>query len=110
MTTRDGFNFDFETVNPEAVEKLLKTPGVDSFTISNEGMDYVGKVLGLDRKDLSEEEIRAIRNAVVEELYGKSNNLAESGAPFKEVMAVRDVASAVVAVIDHELFRRGYPV
>ena len=104
--TREGrFVFDYDRVDA-VIYDLLEVP-IDRFTVSKNSMDKISQLLDLDSVD-TEEGLRAIRNAVVRRLGSMKNEIGEDN--IKELFHLSTQISGITAVIDNELWKRGYEV
>lgn len=106
MTKVGRFWFDYDRVD-EVLEELMEVP-VDRFTVSKNSEDKIRTLLGLDELE-GEMELRAVRNAVVDRIGEMINEAAE--VDDTEVMfSCQQQISGITAVIDNELWKRGYEV
>ena len=104
--TREGrFVFDYDRV--DAVLPELMDVSIDRFTVSKNSEDKIRTLLDLENLD-TEEELRAVRNAVVRRLSDMQDRLGENN--FDAVWHLQTQISGITAVIDNELWKRGYPV
>ena len=113
--TRDENNrvFDFDTVN-ENLDRLTNVE-IGRVFVSKESAKEISEVLGLDGKN--EEELRAIRNAVVVTLHKielKEAGLSEDGdeipgvkVNYERMMFWSNKISGITAVIDEYLWKVG---
>ena len=104
--TREGrFVFDYDRV--DAVLQDLLDVEIGKHTVSQESFEKIRSLLGL--ADLNtEEELRAVRNAVVRRISSIKDEIGEDN--FKDIMALQTQISGIVAVIDNELWTKGFPV
>ena len=104
--TREGrFVFDYDRV--DAVLYDLLDVEVGRHTISRDSMDKVRQLLDLDSVD-TEEGLRAIRNAVVRRLGSMRDEIGEDD--YEEQFHLSTQISGITAVIDNELWKKGFPV
>jgi len=104
--TREGrFVFDYDRV--DAVLQELLDVEIGRYTVSQESFEKIRSLLGL--ADLNtEEELRAVRNAVVRRMNSIQDEIGEDN--FKDIMALQTQISGITAVIDNELWTKGFPV
>jgi hypothetical protein len=104
--TREGrFVFDYDRV--DAVLQELLDVEIGRYTVSQESFEKIRSLLGL--ADLNtEEELRAVRNAVVRRMNSVQDEIGEDN--FKDIMALQTQISGITAVIDNELWHKGFPV
>lgn len=104
--TREGrFVFDYDRV--DAVLQDLLDVEIGRYTVSQESFEKIRSLLGL--ADLNtEEELRAVRNAVVRRMNSIQDEIGEDN--FKDIMALQTQISGITAVIDNELWTKGFPV
>jgi hypothetical protein len=104
--TREGrFVFDYDRV--DAVLQDLLDVEVGRHTISRDSMDKVRQLLKLDEIE-TEEGLRAVRNAIVRRLNSVRDEIGEDN--IEEQWNLQTQISGLVAVIDNELWKRGFPV
>jgi len=104
--TREGrFVFDYDRV--DAVLQDLLDVEVGRHTISKEGVDKVRQLLKLDEIE-TEEGLRATRNAVVRRLNSIRDEIGEDN--YEEQYNLSTQISGITAVIDNELWKRGFEV
>lgn len=104
--TREGrFVFDYDRV--DAVLMDLVEVEIGRFTVSKESCERIRKLLGL--ADLNtEEELRAVRNAVVRRMNSFRDEIGEDN--IKDLWELQTQISGITAVIDNELWNKGFPV
>lgn len=104
--TREGrFVFDYDRV--DAVLQELLDVEIGRYTVSQESFEKIRSLLGL--ADLNtEEELRAVRNTVVRRMNSIQDEIGEDN--FKDIMALQTQISGITAVIDNELWTKGFPV
>lgn len=118
MITKEGrFIFDYDTVDA-VLDKLLEVE-IDEHTVSKKSMDAIADLLDLENRN-SEEELRAIRNAVVSRIAAiekEKAGLAEDGSEipgqkvnYEELWKYSNKISGITAVIDHYKWIKGFPV
>ncbi len=120
ITRKNNFVFDFDVVNNETVENLVRTPGVSERFITNEGVGHVKDILDLENREYKEINLRAIRNSVVKSLNDRmrtelgmddDGKTSDGKSPdFKRMMEYSSLISAIASVIDKEMWNRGYTV
>lgn len=104
--TREGrFVFDYDRVDA-VIYDLLEVP-IDRFTVSKNSMDKIRTLLDLENIE-DEEGLRAVRNAVVRRLGKMQDEIGEDN--FNDLWHLQTQISGITAVIDNELWKRGYPV
>ena len=82
---------------------------IDRFTVSEESQAKIVEILNL-KNACTEDALRGIRNAVVVILSQMAEFVCNTeGFTFKAIEINRSL-SGITAVIDHELFSRGYEV
>ena len=117
ITRENGYIFDYDTVDG-CLNDLLNIEIGRTF-VSPEAATKIAELLDLENRN-SEEELRAIRNAVVVRISAiekKMANLDENGdrIPGKEVnydemMKYSNKISGITAVIDHYKWKKGFEV
>lgn len=106
LTQEGRFWFDYDRVDA-VLDELMKVP-IDRYTVSKSSMDKIKDLLKLD--ELNEEiELRAVRNAVVDRLYNKMEE-CDSKNDIDSSFDIHLHISGITAVIDNELWKRGFPV
>lgn len=118
MITREGrFVFDYDTVD-NCFDDLINVE-IGTMFVSKDAMEKISDLLHLEDAT-TEEELRAIRNAVVvriSALEKKMANLDEDGneipgkkVNYDEMMKYSNKISGITAVIDDVLWRKGFNV
>ena len=104
--TREGrFVFDYDRV--DAVLMDLVEVEIGKFTVSKKSCERIRELLGL--ADLNtEEELRAVRNAVVRRMNSFRDEIGEDN--IKDLWELQTQISGITAVIDNELWNKGFPV
>jgi hypothetical protein len=104
--TREGrFVFDYDRVD-NVLQDLLDVE-VGRHTISKDSMDKVRQLLKLDEID-AEEGLRAVRNAVVRRMSSIRDEIGEDN--IEDLWDLQTQISGITAVIDNELWKRGFEV
>lgn len=104
--TREGrFVFDYDRVDAVLYD-LMEVP-IDRYTVSKLSMDKIRQLLKLDEIE-TEEGLRAVRNAVVRRLHSMEDEIGEDNV--SDLWDLHTKISGITAVIDNELWKRGFPV
>lgn len=104
--TRDReYYFDYDRVDT-VLQELLDVE-IGKFTVSQESFEKIRELLGLADLD-TEVELRAVRNAVVRRMNSIMDEIGEDN--FKDMWALQTQISGITAVIDNELWTKGFPV
>ena len=117
ITKENGYPFDYDRVN--SVFNDLVNVEIGRYTVSQESFEKIRSLLGLADLD-TEEELRAVRNAVVR-IFGKKEredaNIGEDGyeipgkkVDYDKMMYWSTKISGITSVIDNELWTKGFPV
>lgn len=88
---------------------LIDLKGINEMFIEPEAVDEVRSLLFIGSMFSTEEELRGVRNGIVKDFSILKDKAFNDNQP-ERWFRLRDVSSAVVAVIDEELFKRGYEV
>lgn len=105
ITRENGKPFDYDRVD-NVLQELLDVE-IGRYTVSQESFEKIRSLLGL--ADLNTEvELRATRNAVVKRMSSIMDEIGEDN--FKDIWALQTQISGITAVIDNELWMKGFPV
>lgn len=88
---------------------LIDLEVINEMFIEPKAVEVVKSLLSIGDLFKTEEELRGVRNGIVKDFSILKDKAFNDNQP-ERWFRLRDVSSAVVAVIDEELFKRGYEV
>lgn len=104
----DGREFRFAEITSEVETKLLEVK-VERFTICDDSIAQIKAILGIDDKT-DEEELRAVRNGVVDTFGEKAQQFRfiNNEAFYRVYEEYQNHLSAITAVIDNIIYSRRF--